>query len=122
MADYFLIDGSRLNASTGVVVHSDVPATNNAAAQPWRDVLVADKGETTSVLPPAMLEAAFPGRQAELDTGEKYEWQFSASYDANSTNPEKLAVIENQIQIREATVQTELLNRLRWYGQTGTVV
>jgi hypothetical protein len=61
------------------------------------------------------------GRQADLDSGARFEWSFTAVYDANDTPANKLVAIEAGITAREAEQLTYKQNELRFWGQTGTI-
>lgn len=119
MADYLILDTSQANNSSRVVVHSTIPAGNNAVGNTWQSVLAAMQGGLVQSAVPASLMP--PGRQAELDSGAVYEWVFQAEYDANATPANKQAVVEAQIAAREATELSRLQNTLRFWGFTGSI-
>ncbi len=118
MADYVLLEGSDKNNRIRVIVHSDVPAGNNAVGVAWSDALVGFLSDTVSVVPVSLLP---PGRQAELDAGTKYEWSLSFEDDANESPVTRLANIEAAVAVGEADQIAELSNRLRYWGKVGTV-
>lgn len=118
MADYIVLESSTKNNQIRVVVHTDVPNTNNAAGQNWRTVLTEYLESTTSRVPVARLPV---GRQADLDTGVKYEWEMTHEDDANDTPANRIASLEAAIQAEESSELTRLQNTLNYWGQTGTV-
>jgi len=61
------------------------------------------------------------GRQADLDTGTRFEWVINVGYDANATPANKLAAVEAAITADEPSRLAYFQNRLRFWGQTGSV-
>jgi hypothetical protein len=118
MADYVLLGGAPLNDRIRVVVHSTVPGGNNEVGVAWSQALVDHLGDTTSVVPASILPA---GRQAALDTGSVYEWEFTFVDDANATPAARQSNLETEIQIRESAEITRLQGILRYFGKTGSV-
>lgn len=118
MADYVLLGGGARNNLVRVVVHSTTPAGNNAVNVAWSTALVGHLESTVSVVPASLLP---PGRQADLDAGTVYEWEFTHEDDAGKTPAERLASVEAAVLAREANEQTRLANLLRYWGFTGTV-
>ena len=117
--EYVVLDTSQLNNSSRVVVHSDTPGGNNAVGTPWTTALIEYKGTPVASVVPASVMPV--GRQTALDAGTKYEWVFTAEYNANLTPTQKQTEIEAQISARQAQEQTRLQNLLRFWGHTGSV-
>lgn len=118
MADYVLLEGSPKNNQIRVVVHTTVPNGNNQAGTPWGQALVGSLESTVSRVPPSFLPV---GRQAELDAGSVYEWEFSFEDDANANANSRVTNLESEIVAREAAESARMQNRLRYFGRTGSV-
>jgi hypothetical protein len=120
MATQYVILGSgQLNDRSEVAVHTETPGGVNGAGTLWTVALSESFGGTfNSVVPVDIMPG---GRQAELDTGIRFEWVFTAVYDANDTNPDKLTEVESQLVTLEAVQLTHRQNELRFWGQTGTI-
>lgn len=119
MAQYRILDGGDLNDRVTGFAYTAVPAGNNAAATSWQQVVAEyvtrTHGATTSRAP------ALPAgvSQAELDSGAKFEWEFTVEFDANLTDLGKRSAVETVIAAREAELVTHLQNRLRFWGFEG---
>ena len=118
-SQYVLLDGSDEDNTVTVAVHTDVPSTGtNAAGVQWQTVVSQFVDGKPSVVPAAILPA---NRQSELDAGTRYEWTFTAEYDRNLSNADKRNALEADITAREAELLSELQNRLRFWGATGSI-
>lgn len=116
---YVILETGSLNNRSRVAVHTDIPAGTNAVGTTWQQALVDFQGTpVTSVVPDSIMPG---GRQAELDAGSKYEWTLSAVYDANASNANKLLAVEAQITAEESAMLDDLQDKLRFWGQTGTL-
>ncbi len=117
---YVILDTGQRNDRSTLVVHTEVPVGNNEVGTPWADALVESLGGApiTSQVPVSIMPG---GRQAELDVGTRFEWRFTAAYDANDAPAAKLVVVESQISAREANELAFMQNELRFWGQTGSI-
>ncbi len=118
MADYVLLEGGKFNDRIRVVVHTSVPDALNAVGFNWRTALVEHVGDTQSRVPTSILPG---GRQALLDTGELYEWEFMFPDDRNLPSAVRLSNLESDITVRESDELAQLQSILNYYGQTGSV-
>ena len=118
MADYVLLEGGKYDDGIRVVVHTNVPDTLNAVGFNWRTALVEHVGDTQSRVPVAILPG---GRQALLDTGELYEWEFTFRDDRTIPSAERLTNLEAGVTIEESDELSRLQNILNYYGHTGSV-
>lgn len=119
MAQYRILDGGDLNDRVTGFAYTAVPAGINAAGSSWQQVVaeyvIRTHGATTSRAP------ALPAgvTQAELDSGAKYEWEFTAEFDANLADLEKRDAVVVVVVAREAELAAHLQNRLRFWGFEG---
>ncbi len=100
--------------------YSVVPAGNNVAGVTWKSAvsewLASDILGTASKAP--TLPAAVT--QAQLDSGDMYEWRFTVPLDANLSAGAKETEVQTFLTNREPTVVTVLQNRLRFWGREGS--
>lgn len=120
--DYYTLEGSGLGNSVRVVIHIDVPGSNNAAGIPWQTVApefkLSTRGSTISVVPTTLLE---PGGQAGLDAGTLYESEFRVADDANATPAVRVANLEAAVVTEASDVLATLQKALNYWGQKGAV-
>ena len=82
----------------------------------WKTTLVEWLESTISNAP--SLPAAVT--QAQLDSGDIYEWPFAVSLDANLSVGAKETEVQTFLTNREPSVITTLQNRLRFWGREGS--
>jgi hypothetical protein len=91
---------------------------NNEVGVAWSAALVDYLESTVSVVPVSILPV---GRQADLDAGAVYEWEFTFADDADGTPANRIANLETAILAGEAGEVVRLQNILRYFGKTGSV-
>lgn len=118
MAQYYVLGGSNKANQYQVAVHIDVPAGNNDAtpAKTWAEVAVESQESTASAVP-----WLAPAAQTDLDNGTTYELLVSIEVDAYATGAQKLAAFEAELANVVAVETSNLQERLRYWGQEGTV-
>ncbi len=108
-----------------VVCFIDVPLGNNAVGTAWRDAVVAHcnqtRGNTTSRVEAALLEATLPGTQAKLDTGELYEFEFLHPDDGSLPEAQRLTNLQAAINTEAAAEQSRMASLVRYVGHTLTI-
>jgi len=116
---FVVLESRQKNNGSTVVVHTETPAGSNAAGVVWATALSESFGGVfVSAVPVSVMPG---GRQAELDAGTRFEWSVNVQYDANDTNVNKLAAVESAITADEPVQLVYFQNRLRFWGQTGSV-
>lgn len=120
MTQYYALEGAAAGNSVKVVIHIQVPGTNNAVGVAWSSVAADYKtsrtGDTVSAVPTSMLE---PGAQTALDTGTLYEHEFIVRDDVNAAPATRLTNLETAV-TAEAIKQLAILqNQLNYWGQKG---
>ena len=120
MTQYYALAGSARGNSVKVVIHIQVPGTNNAAGVAWSSIAADYKtsrtGDTVSEVPASMLEA---GAQAALDAGTLYEHEFRVEDDINAPPATRLVNLETAVTAEAITQLAILQNQLNYWGQKG---
>lgn len=115
MSDFHVLEVNDRKDSARVVFHFDTPAGNNAAGVAYSAALVAWKSPATVV----------PGLgQAEADAvaaGTVIEHVEAVAFNANATNGQKQAAIQNRWTALNGILPTRLSENLRFWGFAGDV-
>ena len=118
---YYVLEATPLGNQIGVVIHLDVPAAGlNSAGIPWRTVAAAHKSYTTGL--PSVVPSLAPAEQAKLNSGELYEiGPVNVEVNGGGTPGARLAQLEAAIAAMGAAAQTDLVERLRFWGFSGVI-
>jgi hypothetical protein len=123
MAHYIVLTATVVGSERTVngLAYTAVPGGNNAAGEPWADVVRAfllwrnrRYGTTLQATIPVD-----PATQAELDAGTLFEWRWNATFPTSHTNPQAIAAIETAIEAQEAAEEARLADLLRYWGFEG---
>jgi hypothetical protein len=107
MSNYHVLESFKNDRAT-IAFHIPVPVENNGVSVPLRTAVAQYvSGEAVTQVP--WLLADFPAEHAQIQNGEIYEQVETVEYDANLTNAQKQAQMDN----RFAVLNTAVVNRLR---------
>jgi len=117
MSKMHVLDGGTNNVYS-VVVHTAVPAGNNAAGTPWATALINSKRNTTIM---TIGTGAGQITQAEADqiaAGTVLEGSFIWQDDPTWTNAQRTADLDLRAQQMVSDLTTNTQNQLKYFGIT----
>ena len=120
---YTILTSAAQSNRSDIVIEFDISTGSNSAdpSVSWRDIVAGLRAADPSVGTANSRRLGDGAYLTRLDSGEVYELALSVEYDANSSDAEKLAVIDAAVTKKVEEYKIEFKVLYEFYGYVRTV-